>query len=528
MRRRTNTSTSSSSARRILVERRQPEGSPPPSMYDGKFCCRRRRRLSWPLFTFLLLASVVGRAATSGSSSTYWYSNVTLSSLDGDLSVVVYLPQGLKPEERSFYSASRFDHGSMIGSITRRVRSIDSDGTESVRRHVLFESDMWRQPHNSNWPESGVGLASEFGVGDDGAFCYYRCGWLGVNDVTNGVLGYREAKSGESFLKIGVGELVKGTCPKCDSTEDYRFNSPYQFAKAPEWKILEISDHGITLEHEARVNIFGYKLVKEISLDNNVLSVTTSLTNLSLQPFSTAWYSHNFFSCDGTAVGPGYTLDLGLKGDTNPLYDEPGTWSWSTPLEDYANVKRYEDKVRVDMERALTPGVRIKTEFANDQATKGTFKMHACGTTIKSEIAEVGRQDGLSMYGYNLYIERGTLSPEPQILIYLDPGATASWTQRLTIEDDSPPQPPPPAPSFQFFKFSLKGLDPLSAPSPASRSYVKLFGFFSMLIALSSVALFASRLQRIRMRARHRTRFQYASIPDLEEDAVVAVVEEGR
>jgi len=403
----------------------------------------------------------------------------------------------------------------------------------------LYESDMWRQPHNSNWPESGVGLASEFGVGDDGEYCYYRCGWLGVDGVTNGVLGYREAKSGESFLKIGVGELVKGTCPKCDSTEDYRFNSPYQFAKQPKWKILEIGQHGITMEHEASINIFGYKLLKQISLDDNVLSVTTTLTNLSVQPFRTAWYSHNLFSCDGTAVGPGYSVDLDLKGNTVPLYEEPGTWSWSTPLQDYANITPYDDKVRVEMNRALTPGVRIKSEFVNDGSTSGGYTMHACGTKIRSELSKVGEQDGLSMYGYNLYVERGTLSPEPQILIYLDPGAEASWVQRLTFDDDrhagghsSGNQPQPESlqvPSFRIFSFSPQGLNPLSTSSVGNikdSSLAALFGFVTIVtLSLTVLGLVANRFQRrqlVSSSIRFQSRLQYTSIPDIEENLAVA------
>lgn len=37
--------------------------------------------------------------------------------------------------------------------------------------------------------------------------------------------------NGQSFLKIGVGELIKGSCPMCNAaTGEYKFNSPYLFA----------------------------------------------------------------------------------------------------------------------------------------------------------------------------------------------------------------------------------------------------------------------------------------------------------
>jgi hypothetical protein len=367
------------------------------------------------------------------------YSNVTLTSLGGDLSVVVYLPLGIEPGKDAYYYSSRFDHGSMIGSISRRRRYIGRDGQEKERTHLLYGTDIWRQPHNAYWPESGVGLAAEFGVGDDGAFCYYRCGWPLANDVTNGVLGHNEARNGESFLKIGVGELIKGSCPACDSTDDYRFNSPYLFARPPEWKLNAARKDAVQLEHSAVLKRHGYRILRDIVLLDNVLSVTTALTNLGSEHFSTAWYSHHFFTCDGEAVGPGYSVDLNLKGDRNPIYEEPGTWSWATPLEDYAKIHKHPNTVSLDMVRALFPGIRLKAEFTNDDNTNGGFTLHACHTSIETSIPEVEQDGGkITMYAYNLYVERGTFSPEPQIFINnLGPGESTAWTQRLVITDSS-------------------------------------------------------------------------------------------
>jgi hypothetical protein len=386
------------------------------------------RRLNISPFVWFLL----GILQTAMVSS---YSNVTLTSPNGDLTVVIYLPLGIKPNERTYYFSSRFEHGSMVGSIRRKSRTPRNDGSGKVdeHSHILYDAEMWRLPHNSNWPESGLGLAAEFGVGDDGDFCSYRCGWTGSGDITNGVLGYREAMMGESFLKIGVGELIKGSCPSCDSAEDYKFNSPYQFAKLPEWTMShEEGSSTLHLEHEAHLRDNGYKLHKEISLNGETLTVTSTLENLGAKPFSTAWYSHNFFTCDGIAVGPGYEVDLNLKGDRSRLYDEPGTWYWTVPILDYATLNRRPESISVMMNRALDPGIRIKTEFVNDGTSTGGFTFRACGTTIESTIYPTSE---VSMYAYNLYIERGTMSPEPQILLHLEPGMSKTWTQQLVFTD---------------------------------------------------------------------------------------------
>ena len=362
------------------------------------------------------------------------FSNITLHSPNGDLSAVIFLPKGLKPGETTYYLASQFDHSSMIGNIRRTTRNQHS-GKETTQ--LLYGTEQWRVPHDPYWPESGVGLAAEFGVGDDGAFCNYRCGWYQVDEVTNGVLGYEEAKNGDSFLKIGVGELIKGSCPLCDSSEDYKFNSPYQFKRRPDWQ-LEISPstpNFMALSHEATLYQHGYRLRKEITLNDDVILVKTILTNIGRVPFATAWYSHHFYTCDNHPVGRGVGVDLDLAA-TGGAYDEPGTWFWSTPIENYASITTNDDEVSVKMQRGVEQNVRIKAEFSINEQSRGAFSIHGCDTLIKETIPEMEAPGGdISMYAFNLYIETGTFSPEPQIYMHLWPGQETSWTQRLDFQN---------------------------------------------------------------------------------------------
>ena len=375
-----------------------------------------------------------------------FYANVTLKANNGDLSAVVYLPTDLKPGERTYYQSSRFDWGSMIGSIKRTTTNPNTGAEET---HFLYGTNQWRQPHDPYWAESGVGLGSEFGVGTDGSLCNFLCGWNQKNEVTNGVLGYQEAKSGESFLKIGVGELVKGSCGTCDSAEDYKFNSPYQFARPPVWTLEDTGDennsNSVALSHTALLKQndkqVGYKLEKRITLNDDQLLVKNVLTNLGSKAFSTAWYSHHFFTCDLHPVQHGYSVDMDLAA-TNGEYNEPTTWSWSTPLEDYASLNLHNSSgtaVRIDMQRGVESNVRIRAEFEKDDHSKGEFTLRACNTKIRETIPEVDDgSSGISMYAYNLYIESGTFSPEPQILLHLNPGESTTWTQQLDFEDDYP------------------------------------------------------------------------------------------
>jgi len=400
----------------------------------------------------LFLLTLIPRASA-------YYLNATLTSMGGDLSVTVYLPRSISPNEAVYYESSRFEHGSMIGNIRRIVR--DPSGNPTAI-HTLYGTDLWRVPHEPRWPESGVGLASEFGVGDDGPLCTYRCGWNGASSVSNGLLGYKEARNGEPFIKIGVGILEKGTCLDCDIFENYHFNSPYKFAEDPVWTLQKNTTTSIVLENKAVLHsksLFGYGLRKEISLQDNILSVKSTLTNLGEEAFTTPWYSHHFFSCDGQSIGPGYNVEVGLKppssGNMGSLYEEPGLMWWSSPLRDYAKLVNRNETVEVQITRAVDAGKRIKAEFVKDETTHGMFILKGCGTAVKEEIPEVSDPaSGIEMYAFNLYIEQGTLSPEPLLLLHLEPGKSLSWTQRLEIQNLPPPTPALPTPilSASFIK----------------------------------------------------------------------------
>lgn len=309
-----------------------------------------------------------------------------------------------------------------------------------------------------------------------------------------------EATNGEPFLKIGVGALIKGSCPACDSTDNYRFNSPYEFAERPQWRIIKSDRNLLSMEHEAIVKHYGYRLHRDIVIDRNVLAVTSILTNRGTKAFQTAHYSHNFFTCDGIPIREGYSLEMDMSGDKNPLYEEPGViGSWAMPLQNFARVGRHKDHVSVDVARPLEDDTRIKAEFVKDKASKGSYSLSGCGVSVTSELPEV--QSGeLLMYAYNLYMEQGTFSPEPQILIQLEPGASTSWTQRLVIEDTQKAAGPPDS------LFGLRSMSLLPAHAPDAG---KMLPAVMMLLIAASFLVMVGK-------TRHSTRRStYRPIPDV-------------
>ena len=390
------------------------------------------------LAILVLAASHAGRHAAA-SSAKYksappdGYPNATLTS--GTTSARVFLSD----QESGFYRSTRFEHGSMIGDVTLRDDGDDGSSSSSSppSSAEVYGRRMWRQPHDPLDPESGLGLASEFGCGDDGARC------AGRGDITNGVLGYDEAKAGGVFLKIGVGALVKGSCPDCKDDGPYRFNSPYKFARDPVWTVLPSPDpEEVTFVSEERLgDDWGYRLQKTTRLDGNVLTVRSMLTNIGKKQFTTPWYCHHFFTGDDSPVGPGYRLDLGLSEYglemTKARYKQPGIGSWSGDLADYANVTMAPDgSIGISFRSSVPAGKRLKAEFLDGSAytlTDGSFALSAPnGVRVQARIPELQTQSrNPFIYGYNVYVERGTLSPEPMLLLYLQPDETTVWTQHL-------------------------------------------------------------------------------------------------
>jgi hypothetical protein len=376
------------------------------------------------IFTHIILLES-SLLSTIMAASAEYYSNTTLKS--PVMSVKVFMPTyGDFANENDYYQGSRFEHGSMIGDIML------GDNRK------VYGLGLWRTPHNPAWPESGVGLASEFGCGDNGNTC------IGKGDITNGVLGYDTAKPGDPFLKIGVGALVKGSCADCigEDAQVYQFNSPYKFYRPPKWTVLPSPGlNEVSFVSEESLGDYGYRIQKTVRLDGNVLTVRTILSNAGKKQFTTPWYSHHFFSGDDVPLGVGYGLDLGLsifglKSGT-VVFKQPGLGSWSGDMNDYVDVLSAKDgSISMNVKKAIPDGVRLKANFLDENTptlTDGSFTIHAPnGVSVYERIPELQTQSrNPFIYAYNVYIEKGTLSPEPMLLLYLQPGETTSWTQHL-------------------------------------------------------------------------------------------------
>jgi hypothetical protein len=211
---------------------------------------------------FLALATSAGAAD---------YPKIELSTKK--LKLTVYPPDA----EKGFYRGSRFCWGGVMGDV-------EVDGFK------LFHA--WKDTHNPTNNDDIIGPVIEFG-----------------NDMA---LGYADAKEGEQFVKIGVGELTK---PK---EAKYSFFTNYKVANPGVWKVKHPKKRdgfGDEIEFRQTLNSktgYSYHLVIHARLydtdHDTTMHVDYELINTGTKAIDTDVYNHNFFNVDKQTVGPKYSI----------------------------------------------------------------------------------------------------------------------------------------------------------------------------------------------------------------------------
>jgi hypothetical protein len=116
----------------------------------------------------------------------------------------------------------------------------------------------------------GAGLCNEFGI--------------------TSPVGYEDCSVGNQFIKIGVGKL------KRETADSYSFMNKYDVVPA-EVEYYQKSDQIVSFISQAKIERgFGYKLEKEISIDENCFKIKYLLFNNGTESIITNEYCHNFLS----------------------------------------------------------------------------------------------------------------------------------------------------------------------------------------------------------------------------------------
>lgn len=218
-------------------------------------------------------------------------------------------------------------------------------------------------------------------------------------------VGFDEAKTGEQFLKIGVGMLVKQQEPK------YSIAAPYEIANSGKWKVKKKSNRVIFV-HKLEANGYGYQYTKTVELVKGKpeLKLTCKLKNTGTRPIETNVYNHNFFVMDQVTTGPDYVV-------TFP-FQVTGELTSGKDLGKLVGNQLIFVKPLVKGNTVFSPGLLGFGPGAKDYDIRIENKKTGAAVRIK------GDQPLLKMVFWSAL---RTVCPEPYIAVNVKPGESKKW-----------------------------------------------------------------------------------------------------
>ena len=223
-------------------------------------------------------------------------------------------------------------------------------------------------------------------------------------------LGYDDAKTGGSFVKIGVGILHK--------PEESKYNkfTYYQIEDHGKWKAKKKSDQ-ISFTHTINHKDYGYEYAKTVRLipGKPILEISHTLKNRGKHTIETTVYDHNFFVIDSTNLGPGFEVNFPFKINVD-----------EKKIGDIAEIKDN----RITFKRDLAKG-----EIISLGAITG-YSVNPSDYDIRIENQKTGAGVRITcdhpISRIIFWAMPKTLCPEPFISIRIEPGKEFSW--KLTYE----------------------------------------------------------------------------------------------
>jgi len=290
------------------------------------------------------------------------------------IKLTVYLPD----VDKGYYRGVRFDWSGLIARV-------------EYKKHVLFGE--WKTPHKPEDPEGALGTAEEFGILSPP--------------------GYKDAKPGETFIKIGVGELKK------EKDDNYFFMTPYPLVTTGDWKYTK-KNNAVDFEQTLKTDSgWGYRYIKRLALDGDkpAFTIAHELHNTGKKAIETDVYNHNFFIVDDDPIGPNYRVRFGFPAKAPEKHE----------LGELAEVGAEGLVVRRDLGNKT---FYVQLDGLTDKAANNHFTVEH----LKSRLALCVTGD-TALSKFNVWSIKTALCPEPFVAIKLSPGETMKWSSRYEIQE---------------------------------------------------------------------------------------------
>ena len=131
-------------------------------------------------------------------------------------------------------------------------------------------------------------------------------------------MGYDEAKTGESFVKIGVGAVRK------PEERAFRQFNTYDITDNGKWTVKVNADNVEFTQELGDTNGYAYIYKKTVRLVEGKpeMVLEHSLKNTGRKPIASSVYEHNFYMLDHQPAGPDYSVRFPF--DVHPQADLQG------------------------------------------------------------------------------------------------------------------------------------------------------------------------------------------------------------
>ena len=237
--------------------------------------------------------------------------------------------------------------------------------------------------------------------------------------------GYNEGKSGDPFLKIGVGILRRDGAA-------YNFSANYPVIELARTTATWQQDrvHFVqTLTGEAK----GYScyLEEDVIVKNDRLIMNYLLRNTGSKPFTTEQYLHDFLCFMGRPVGPSVRLSFPYNFTTNPLVSP---WQAPTAVRDIAAAAaaayvRIADSIEFMEKASGVPKIWV-------YKPQGYAGPELCAIAHAETRQRVCVETSIPAAYVGIWTTDYQVSPEQFLQVTLAPGAEARFTRTYTFRID--------------------------------------------------------------------------------------------
>ncbi len=232
----------------------------------------------------LAFVAIVLSAVSFGVAAAAEYPSVDIT--NGPIRAKIYLPEA----QKGFYRGTRFDWSGVIYSL--QANGHDYYGPWFNKTDAAVHDFVYRDSDIVAGPCSAItGPVDEFGP-----------------------VGYDAAKTGGTFIKIGIGALRR------DGDGKYDNYHVYEIANGGKWTVQKHRDKlELTQQLNDAESGYGYVYRKEVRLTSGKTEMVLvhSLKNVGKRAIQTSVYNHNFLVLDGQAPGPGVTISVPFEIQTS-------------------------------------------------------------------------------------------------------------------------------------------------------------------------------------------------------------------